>query len=70
MYKTVKNKTRKYYCDKCGKNICDYILSNPPTVWWGSKIHEFILKKAYCDYKLGMFKDYCLECYEKEQGRL
>lgn len=68
MRKIVKGKIQKYYCDGCGKNICDYVPKNTNLQLQGMSIPEYTIKK-HCDYtqirKITKQTDYCLECYVK-----
>lgn len=71
MKKIVKGKIEKHYCDKCGKNIFDYIPKNSNIQLFGMTIPEYSVKR-YCDYKgvqryrkgeVRQNNEYCLECW-------
>ena len=72
MKKKVKNGIEKHYCDKCGKNIYDYIPKAPTVKFMGQWIPEFAPKR-YCNSHrvLGNRKrgieagEYCEECYKE-----
>lgn len=68
MRKIVKGKIQKYYCDVCGRNICDYIPKKSDIKLMGMSVVECTIKK-HCDYiqirKVTKQADYCSECYEK-----
>ena len=70
MKKIVKSKVEKYYCDVCGKNICDYVPRKSNTKLMGMTIPEYGIKK-HCDYqqirRITKQADYCMECYKKEE---
>ena len=67
MKKRVKGRIEKYYCDECGKNICDYVPKKSELQLFGMTIPEYGIKK-YCEYvqirKVSKQADYCKECYE------
>lgn len=69
MRKIVKGKIEKYYCDVCGKNVCDYIPTHSSLKVAGVTIPEYGIKK-HCEYRqirrITKQGDYCLECYERE----
>lgn len=68
MKRIVKGKIEKYYCDECGKNICDYVPKKSSLQLFGMAVPEYGIKK-YCEYvqirKVSKQADYCKECYNK-----
>ena len=52
----------RYYCDICGKNICDYIPKKSDIKIMGMGVTECTIKK-HCDYrqirKICKQADYC-----------
>ena len=68
MKRTVKGKIEKYYCDECGKNICDYVPKKSSLQLFGMVVPEYGIKK-HCEYvqirKISKQADYCKECYNK-----
>lgn len=72
MKKKVKGGREKHYCDKCGKNIYDYIPKEPTIKLFGQWIPEVTVKK-HCEYKreFGCKKrgieagEYCIECHNQ-----
>jgi hypothetical protein len=72
MKKVVKGKIEKHYCDRCRKNIYDYIPKEPTVKFMGQWIPEFTPKR-YCDSHRVMPSrskgikggEYCTECYNE-----
>ena len=72
MKKIVKGKIQKFYCDVCGKNVCDYVPTKATLELWGRTIPEYDIKK-HCEYvqirKISKQGDYCKECYDELESR-
>ena len=72
MKKRVRNGIEKHYCDRCGKNIHDYIPKESTVKLFGQWIPEFYVKR-YCDsYRVSASRsrgieagEYCKECYQE-----
>ena len=70
MKRNVRGGIIKHYCDKCGKNIYDYIPKKEQSgiQVFGMTIPEYSVKR-YCDYRVVTSRknrgDYCLECHNK-----